>query len=103
MNKTVLHFVQRVMEDINCEKDKINPQNCGIQNDGGKLNKFPWFVAIKEEVNTINYNYNNFYSGTLVSKYYVLTAARIFEGSEHTDKQIDENAACGRMSATFPT
>ena len=101
MNKTVLHFVQRVMEDINCEKDKINPQNCGIQNDGGKLNKFPWFVAIKEEVNKgVNYNYNNFFSGTLVSKYYVLTAASIFEGSEHTDNQIDEKNVQALVGAT---
>ena len=107
MNKTVLHFVQRVMEDINCEKAKINPQNCGIQNDGGKLNKFPWFVAIKENIkreNVQDYNYNNFYPGTLVSKHYVLTAASILEGSEHTDngrgQQIDEKNFQALVGAT---
>ena len=70
------------------------------------MNKFPWFVAIKENIKRENVNdyYNNFYSGTLVSKYYVLTAASILEGTEHTDnghgQQIDEQNFQALVGAT---
>ena len=86
MSKSVVNFVKKVMEDISCEQE-----NCGIKNDGAKLNQFPWFVAIREEV-----NHNNVYrTGTLVSRQYVLTAATIFE-----NKPVDKKNLQALVGAT---
>ena len=49
---------------------------CGIKNEGGKLNPYPWFVAIKETL----IDQDVYHTGTLVSKEWVLTAASIFVG-----------------------
>ena len=40
-----------------------------------KLNQFPWFVALREQVN----NDNVYRTGTLISREYVLTAVNIFD------------------------
>ena len=70
MSKSVVNFVKKVMEDISCEQE-----SCGIKNDGEKLNQFPWFVALREQVN----NDNVYRTGTLISREYVLTAVNIFD------------------------
>ena len=72
LSKSIMNFVLKVMEDSGCG-------DCGIENDGGKLNKLPWFVAIKELVYENYQFYNIYHTGTLVSKDYVVTAASIFE------------------------
>ena len=86
MNKTVVNFVKKVMEDISCGQE-----NCGIKNDGAKLNQFPWFVALREQVN----NDNVYRTGTLISREYVLTAATIFE-----NKPVDKKNLQALVGAT---
>ena len=67
LSKSVVNFVLKVVED-RCGV-------CGLENEGEKLNKMPWFVAIKERVDT-SYVYH---SGALVSGNHVVTAASIFQ------------------------
>ena len=67
LSKSVVNFVLKVVED-RCGE-------CGLENEGEKLNKMPRFVAVKERVDT-SYVYH---SGALVSGNHVVTAASIFQ------------------------
>ena len=71
--KSNINFVIKIME-ARCGK-------CGILNNGTKLNTHPWFVAIRESL-TDDVTYtdlgNEYHTGTLVSKQWVVTAASIF-------------------------
>ena len=62
--KSNINFVIKVMEE-RCGK-------CGILNDGPKLNTHPWMVALRE------LGGRKFYTGTLVSRQWVVTEASIF-------------------------
>ena len=67
LSKSVVNFVLKELEG-RCGR-------CGIENEGDKLNKFPWYVAIKEKDNEKFV----FHTGTLVSKEHIVTAASIFK------------------------
>ena len=64
--KSNINFVIKVMEE-RCGK-------CGILNKGSQLNTYPWFVAIR---NT-DWPDREFFTGTLVSKEWVVTSASAF-------------------------
>ena len=65
LHVSILHFVIKEIEG-RCGE-------CGIKNEGQRLNSYPWFVAIKEKVGDVNV----YHTGTLVSKEWVVTAASI--------------------------
>ena len=50
LSKAVLNFVIKEMSGF-CG-------SCGKRNDGGLLNRYPWFVAIKEKVNAGTHVYH---------------------------------------------
>ena len=64
--KSNINFVVKVMEE-RCGK-------CGILNEGSQMNTYPWFVAIR---NT-DMPDNEYITGTLVSKEWVVTSASVF-------------------------
>ena len=71
--KSNINFVIKIME-ARCGK-------CGILNNGTKMNTHPWFAAIRESL-TDDITYTDlgdeYHTGTLVSKQWVVTAASIF-------------------------
>ena len=66
--KSNINFVIKVMEE-RCGK-------CGILNDGPKLNTHPWIVALRES--PPGTKVPKYYTGTLVSRQWVVTEASIF-------------------------
>ena len=64
--KSNINFVVKVMEE-RCGK-------CGLLNGGSQKNTYPWFVAIR---NT-DWPDNEYFTGTLVSKEWVVTSASAF-------------------------
>ena len=77
LSKSVVNFVLKVVED-RCGE-------CGLENEGEKLNKMPWFVAIKERVDA-SYVYH---SGALVSGNHVVTAASIFQKTPYNKANFE--------------
>ena len=71
--RSALNFVMKEMQGT-CG-------HCGVENEGDKLNKLPWFVSIKEKVEDSQGVTYLYYTGTLVSRQHVVTAASIFQSS----------------------
>ena len=73
LSRSALNFVMKEMQGT-CG-------HCGVENEGDKLNKLPWFVSIKEKVEDSQGVTYLYYTGTLVSMEHVVTAASIFQSS----------------------
>ena len=73
LSRSALNFVMKEMQGT-CG-------HCGVENEGDKLNKKPWFVSIREKVEDSQGVTYLYYTGTLVSKEHVVTAASVFQES----------------------
>ena len=67
---------------------------CGVKNvdtEGqGSIQNYPWLVAIRRKVKPFNSPHYNFYTGTLVSDQFVVTAANVFDDEDDLTKSVDD-------------
>ena len=63
LSKSVLNFVIKEMKGF-CG-------SCGMENEGGRLNPYPWLVAIKERVVDAGITKHVYHTGIVFDKFYI--------------------------------
>ena len=83
--KHLFHPIIFLVSLSECSSD-LRKCICGVKNvdtEGqGSIQNYPWLVAIRRKVKPFNSPHYNFYTGTLVSDQFVVTAANVFDHEE---------------------
>ena len=86
--KHLFHPIIFLVSLSECSSDLKNLRKCicGVKNidtEGqGSIQNYPWLVAIRRKVKPFTSPHYNFYTGTLVSDQFVVTAANVFDHEE---------------------